>query len=39
MSYMVEKGDTISKATDLMKVSWAELITGHENPCSHSISR
>ncbi|MCF8128245.1 MAG: LysM peptidoglycan-binding domain-containing protein [Deltaproteobacteria bacterium] len=25
MSYMVEKGDTISKVTDLLKVSWAEL--------------
>ena len=25
MSYVVERGDTISKVTDLLKVSWAEL--------------
>lgn len=35
MSYMVEKGDTISKVTDLMKVSWAEL--KRANP--HAVGR
>ena len=35
MSYMVEKGDTISKVTDLMKVSWAEL--KRVNP--HAVGR
>ena len=35
MSYMVEKGDTISKVTDLLKTSWADL--RRMNP--HAVGR
>lgn len=35
MSYVVEKGDTISKVTDLLKVSWAEL----KRTNTHAVGR
>jgi peptidoglycan lytic transglycosylase len=35
MSYVVEKGDTISKVTDLLKVSWAELKKSN----AHAVGR
>ena len=36
MSYMVEKGDTISKVTDFLKVSWAELRKANPNAVGRS---
>ena len=36
MSYRVENGDTISKVTDLLKVSWAELRRANPNAVGRS---